>query len=95
MNPVTLTVTSTPVVVSLNMKCQSLYLSYKSYNNVFFFRCVAIKIAVFVTNKEQNFLCTFSSDSASQLDVFRHDGDTFSMDGTQVGVFKKTNKVSL
>jgi len=32
---------------------------------------------------------------ASQLDVFGHDGDTFGVDGAQVGVLKQTHQVSL
>ena len=38
-------------------------------------------------------LSTFSSDSASQLDVLWHDGDSLGVDGTQVGIFKQTNQV--
>lgn len=38
-------------------------------------------------------LGTLSSNSSGQLDVLWHDGDTLGMDGTQVGVFKKTNQV--
>ncbi|CAH3022891.1 unnamed protein product [Porites evermanni] len=40
-------------------------------------------------------LCSFSSDSAGQLNVLGHDGDALGVDGAQVGVFKQTNKVSL
>ena len=40
-------------------------------------------------------LCSFSADSAGQLNVLGHDGDALGMDGAQVGVFKQTNKVSL
>ena len=40
-------------------------------------------------------LSSFSSDSSSQLDVLRHDGYSLSVDGTQVGVLKQTNQVSL
>ena len=39
-------------------------------------------------------LSTFSTDSASQLDVFGHDGDSLGVDCTQVGVLEKTNEVS-
>ena len=41
------------------------------------------------------FLSTLSTDAASQLDVLGHDGHTLGMDGAQVGVFEKTNQVSL
>ena len=39
-------------------------------------------------------LRSFTADSASKLDILWLDGDTLSMDGSQVGVFEKTNKVS-
>ena len=35
------------------------------------------------------------TDSAGKLDVFGHDGNTFGVDGAQVGVLKQTNKVGL
>ena len=34
-------------------------------------------------------------DTASKLDVLGHGGDMLGVDGTQVGIFKKTNQVSL
>ena len=40
-------------------------------------------------------LSTLSTDAAGQLDILGHDGDTLGMDGTQVGIFKQTDKVSL
>ena len=40
-------------------------------------------------------LCSFSADSAGQLNVLGHDGDTLGVDGAQIGVFKQTDKVSL
>ena len=42
-----------------------------------------------------HFLSTLSTDAASKLDVFGHDGHTLGMDGAQVGVLKQTNQVSL
>ena len=53
---------------------------------------MAIKIAVFWSTIRKD-LSTFSTDSSGQLDVFWHDGDTFSMDGTQVGVFEESDEV--
>ena len=44
---------------------------------------------------QANHLCSLSADSAGQLNVLGHDGDTLGMDGAQVGVFKETNEVSL
>lgn len=40
-------------------------------------------------------LSTFTADTASELDVFRHDGDTLRVDGAQVSVFEKTDEVRL
>jgi len=40
-------------------------------------------------------LSTFTPDSPSKLNVLGHNGDTLSVDSTQVGVLKETNKVSL
>ena len=39
-------------------------------------------------------LSTLSTDSAGQLDVLWHDGDTLGVDGAQVGVFKQADQVS-
>ena len=44
---------------------------------------------------EANHLSTFATDTASQLDVLWHNGDTLGVDGAQVGIFEKTNQVSL
>jgi len=41
------------------------------------------------------FLCSLTTNSSSQLDVFWHDCDSFCMNRTQVGVFKQTNQVCL
>ena len=59
---------------------------------MFLKRCVAIKIAVC---KVANNLSTFSTDSSGQLDILWHDGDTFGVDGAQVGIFEETDEVSL
>ena len=48
-----------------------------------------------LVSKRANFLSTFSTDTAGKLDVLGHDGDTLGVDGAQVGIFKKTNQVSL
>jgi hypothetical protein len=40
-------------------------------------------------------LRTFTADAACQLDILRHDGNTLGVNGTQVGIFKKSNEVSL
>ena len=39
-------------------------------------------------------LCTFSTDSSCQLDVFWHDGDPLGVDGAQVGVLEEADEVS-
>ena len=40
-------------------------------------------------------LSALATDAAGKLDVLWHDGDTLGVDGAQVGVFEKTNEVSL
>ena len=40
-------------------------------------------------------LRALSTDTAGELNVLRHDGDTLGVDGTQVSVLEKTNEVSL
>ena len=40
-------------------------------------------------------LGAFATDTTGQLDVLWHDGHTLGVDGAQVGVFEKTNKVGL
>jgi len=60
------------------------------YNN--FIRCVAIKIAVLVAWVQD--LCSFSTDSSCQLDVFWHNGDSLCVDGAKIGIFEETNEVS-
>jgi hypothetical protein len=42
-----------------------------------------------------NNLGALSTDTTSQLDILGHDGNTLGVDGTQVGILKKTNEVSL
>jgi hypothetical protein len=39
-------------------------------------------------------LRAFSSQSAGELDILGLDGDTLGVDGSQVGIFKETDKVS-
>ena len=38
-------------------------------------------------------LGTFSTNAASQLDILGHDSNTLGVNGTQVGILEKTNKV--
>ena len=40
-------------------------------------------------------LSTLSADTAGELDVLGHDGDTLGVDGAQVGVLEQTNQVGL
>ena len=44
---------------------------------------------------EVSYLSTLTTDTAGKLDVLWHDGDTLGVDGAQVGVFEKTDQVSL
>lgn len=56
---------------------------------------VALKRAVWESCCVQvYFLSTLSADTASQLDILGHDGDTLGVDGAQVGVLEKSNQVS-
>ena len=41
------------------------------------------------------YLRAFTTDTASELDILGHDGNTLGVDGAQVGIFEKTNKVGL
>ena len=43
----------------------------------------------------RNNLSALATDTAGQLDVLGHDGDTLGVDGTQVGVFEETDEVGL
>ena len=57
---------------------------------------MALKRAVFnVWLSTWKHLSTFSTDTASQLDVLGHDGDTFGVDSAQVGVLEQSNEVGL
>ena len=57
---------------------------------------VGLKKGLFVLRvKRVCNLSTLSTDTAGQLDVLGHDGDTLGMDGTQVGILKQTDQVSL
>ncbi|KAK4011896.1 hypothetical protein OUZ56_021005 [Daphnia magna] len=40
-------------------------------------------------------LSSFTTNTAGKLDVLGHDGNSFGMDGAQIGVFKQTNQVGL
>ena len=55
----------------------------------------AFKKAILGLTRLGDNLSTFSTDAAGKLNVLGHDGDTLGMDGTQVGVLKETNQVSL
>ena len=55
----------------------------------------ALKRARFVLFEKVNFLSALSTDATSELDVLGHDGHTLGVDGAQVGVLEKTNKVGL
>lgn len=40
-------------------------------------------------------LSTLTPDTPCELDILGHDGDTLRMDGAQICIFKKTDKVGL
>ena len=56
---------------------------------------VCPKKGTIVLFEKVNFLSTLSTDATSELDVLGHDGHTLGVDGAQVGVLEKTNKVGL
>ena len=56
---------------------------------------MALKRAVISVKARASNLGTFTADSAGKLDVLWHDGDTLGVNGTQVGIFEKTNQVGL
>ena len=47
------------------------------------------------TVKNIRFSGSVASDSSGQLHVLGHNGNSFSVDGAEVGVFEKTNHVGL
>ena len=44
--------------------------------------------------RQSSNLGSFTTDAAGELDVLWHDSHTLGVDGTKVGVFEKTDKVS-
>ncbi len=46
-------------------------------------------------NKSAYILSTLTTDSTSELDVFRHDGDSLGVNGAQVGVFEESDEICL
>ncbi|KAL9329731.1 hypothetical protein ACSQ67_004734 [Phaseolus vulgaris] len=45
--------------------------------------------------KKQNKLSPFASDSSGELNILGHNCDPFSMNGTEVSIFKESNQVGL
>ena len=56
---------------------------------IFGFKMIMVMIIIQVKYRSE----TFSSNSSGQLNILGHDGDSSCMNGTQVGIFKKTNQV--
>lgn len=52
------------------------------------FLCFLLLLRIVIIN-----LGALSADATSQLDVFGHNGDTFGVNGAQVGVFKEADQV--
>ena len=46
-------------------------------------------------NNQANPLCPFASDSPSQLNILRHNGDSLRMNSTKICIFKQTDQVRL
>ena len=49
----------------------------------------------FISLRYSSCLRAFASDAAGKLDVLRHDGHTFGVDGSQVGILEEANEVCL
>ena len=47
------------------------------------------------TNFFPSIRSSVSTDSSGEVDIFRHDGDSVSVDGAEVGVLEKSDEVSL
>jgi len=57
--------------------------------------CLSFKwVSIFECDVCYSCLCSLSSDSSGQLNVLRHNCYPLSVNGTQVGIFKKTDQVS-
>ena len=50
---------------------------------------------VVVPSESRSVLGTFTTDTASQLDVFRHNGHSLGVNSAQVGVLKKADQIGL
>ena len=63
----------------------------------YFQRFVGVGVGASANQLEQTAvtLSAFSTDTASELDVLRHDRHTLGVDRTQVGVFKQPDQVRL
>jgi hypothetical protein len=53
---------------------------------------VALKRAV--SKERDTNLCSFSTDSSGELNILGHDGDSFCVDGTQIGILEETDEIS-
>ena len=56
---------------------------------------MVLKRTFWVRRLGANFLGTLSTDTSGQLDVLGHDGDPLGVDGAEIGVLEKADKIGL
>ena len=73
------------------------WVDFRKSGCLFSFETVQSVHDALITPRQSRTRClrAFSTDAAGQLNVLGHDSDTLGMNGTQVGVFEKTNEVGL
>ncbi len=57
--------------------------------------CHSMHCIIRINRIHTYFLSTFSTNATGKLDILRHNGHTLGMDGTKVGILKKSNQVCL
>ena len=70
------------------------FILYNIFTNSLFLRCAPDAVLPTLCFVAVLRLRSFASDSTRKLDIFRHDGHTFGVDGAQIGVFEKTDQIS-
>ena len=77
------------MIISLSVRSNFLgnYISFKNWCTLKRVRFARLNTDLMIAIR----LSTFTTDTSGQLNVLGHDGDTFSVDGAQVGIFEKTD----
>ena len=71
-------------------KCGFYYILINHRKSYLIFKVYLIKCI-----PDKSYLDSLPSDSTSQLNIFRKDGDSLGMDSAEVGVLKEANKIGL